>query len=118
MNKFLPKFQEGEVVILQSASSPDLNGEVIIHKIIYDGMEHLDRVSGQTLLAPEGYGIGYLIDPVYFQSYDKVSGGLCEIVWNESALRKKHKGSDMNFQQLMSSLNSPITREQLIENKS
>jgi hypothetical protein len=84
-----PKFRINEEVILNSDTYPEFNGEYIIQDFV-----------GNT---PKGIFVYNLGLPLFVK---------------ESSLRKKHKGSDMNFQQLMSSLNSPITREQLIENKS
>lgn len=102
-----PKYSVGERVILQSKSHPEYNGEYTIIKILKDLEVSTCRIT-QTAHACEGGpgDIAYLLDEPHLS---KSSGR--EIFWAEVALRKKHEPSQMSFQSLIQSINSPVKQE-------
>lgn len=85
-----PKFEVGEEVILVSVSCPELNGEATVLSVKY-----CEYINNRTENKEEGYLYELTIESRY-------SG------WMESALRKKHKPSDMSFHELMDSLNTTL----------
>lgn len=107
MNK--PLFEIGEKVILVSKDRPDLNGEDVVVEIVYKNTKSHCRLSGLDAL------YSYIIDEFGYKLERAVvetttmEGNSCESIWRQSALRKKHQPSEMNFNELMSSLNIPIT---------
>lgn len=82
-----PKFEVGEVVLLQSVMLPECNGEYTV----------LARECGRYRV-PSGElyeGFKYLLDD------DNKDG------WVERSLRKKHQPGELSFEELMHSLSSP-----------
>ena len=99
-----PLFEEGEEVILQSATLPHFNGEYSIHSIVFQGDIYTDRLTDGLVKATynddETKDIpGYLLDIPMLDPSTKY-----EIIWCQTALRKKHKGSDFSFSELMQDL--------------
>ena len=98
------KFEVGEVVILQSEDRPELNGEYTIRHVIYYGDAFYDRLAKKKLKRmPSNY-----VDGVAAYNFEEIikspSGEGVEACWMESALRKKHIGGDMSYDQLVNSL--------------
>lgn len=108
-----PKFEVGETVILQSKDCPEYNGEYIIENILTIGDTYYNRLNGEYYYIEKNLGgFTYLFteplqDPYCFEE--------SEAIWSESALRKKYKPSELSFDALMSTLKSPISREDLIK---
>lgn len=96
-----PKYSVGEVVILQSIDLPQYNGEYTILKIIEKDALFTCRISTEVFQAV-GDGYSYIFEEVLTEalSYNFHK----EINWCESALRKKHEGSNYSFSELMSTL--------------
>lgn len=86
-----PKFKINEEVILNSKSLPKYNGEYYIRDFCGKTDEKGDIIYR---------GITYNLSPFVF-AYDI---GLEKLLAAESALRKKHKGSEFNFESLMENL--------------
>lgn len=95
-------FEVGEEVILCSKTFPELNGEAVVLMLVKAGAAKFNcphcgrdlsskRVKGKTY---------YLSIPSKNEDYG------CCAPWAESALRKKHKGSDFSFNQIMSEIKS------------
>jgi hypothetical protein len=95
-----PLFEVGEQVILQSKQYPQYNGEYFIEYIIFKGAAHKCRLTGKLLCKKSGAEFVYILDQPFASK--KVIGS--EVGFNESALRKKHKPSDLSFGDLMVSL--------------
>ncbi len=94
MNKFIT----GELVILQSKSEPNKNGEYYVNDVKLTPRCRINNSDGEIL------------KDVYIYSLDDVeseSGW-----WLEDALRKRHTGSDFSFTELMEGLKSPVTENQ------
>lgn len=83
-----PKFADGELVILQSISSPESNGEYTVIRSEY-GTWHI--------ATQEKNWVGYR----YFLDDGQETG------WVETSLRKKHYPGELSFTDLMASLSSP-----------
>lgn len=79
-------YEVGEVVILQSRSKPEMNGEYII--------ESIDETCLPLNVSGKMSSYGYFL-----------KGSLYS--WAESALRKKHEPSQQSFKDLMRTLKSP-----------
>lgn len=103
-----PKYSEGESVILQSISSPESNGEYTIRQVVKEGEMYKCRHSGQDLI--NATDLGYILEEIITLS-ESQKGGNIEAMWAESALRKKHEPSQMSFQSLIESINSPVKQE-------
>lgn len=88
MNRNL--FEVGEVVILQSVTMRHLNGEYLVNNFQYSNYRHC-WVTGRPLSG----GFVYELESI-------------EIPFDESALRKKHKGSEMRYNEMIKSLNVDI----------
>lgn len=98
-----PKFEVGEVVILQSKSQPESNGEYTVAVVLMEGMRVVCRLgSGVGMLGSDT--ASYLFtEPVRDLAHPKGK----EVLWAESALRKKHLPGELSFTNLMASLSSP-----------
>lgn len=98
-----PKFEQGEVAILQTTTHPHLNGEVTVHHcMVFDGekVRHPDY-PGKVFFSK------VLVDKfVYDVGYRNEKG--FPIFCDERELRKKHKPSEFGFEDLMANLNSKI----------
>ena len=95
-----PKFAVGEVVILQSAKQPHLNGEYTVVAIPRDGTEYM----GYRCVFPgttHAYDIGLRLDAV------KPSK---PTLARECVLRKKHLPGDLSYRQLIKALDQPVRR--------
>lgn len=93
-----PYFHVGEEVILQSVSQPDLNGEYTVRQVLNADKTYICRATGNKI-RPYPEGFYYTLEEVVPLDHDGF-----EMSWCESALRKKHKPSDDNFQQMMDKL--------------
>lgn len=95
-----PKFEVGEVVILQSKSLPEHNGEYVI--VFYSVAEIGSLFTYKnTSYRHNKECIAYFLDgPLDLKGDD--------ILWSESALRKKHIPGELSFTNLMASLSSPM----------
>lgn len=82
-----PKFEVGEMVILQSVGSPECNGEYSV----------LGRAEGRYRTPMNELFEGYV--------YNLDDGS--EVAWVETSLRKKHTPGELSFTDLMASLSSP-----------
>lgn len=98
------KFSEGEVVILQSVTMPQYNGEYIIDKIIHPREPHTCRISGINLEDCEEI-MGYVFTEALL---DLVANDGGETIWAETALRKRQEPSELSYTELMQTLRSPI----------
>ena len=90
MNKFSP----GELVILQSKSEPTKNGEYYVNDVKLTPRCRINNSDGEIL------------KDVYIYQLDDVeseSGW-----WLEDALRKKQEPSEFSYDQLMTTLKSPL----------
>lgn len=97
------KFFPGEVVILQSKKRLELNGEYTVLDVIRTGDLTKCRITGQTCRRVDVGSLAYRLVELKVKGTNGV-----EIIWNESALRKKHEPGAMSFTELMASLKSPI----------
>lgn len=99
-----PKFEVGEEVVLASRECPHLNGEYFVDLVIKTGDSYKDRITSKiTTLVCGGATYSYLLSNIA-----KAPELNQEIVWDESAPRKKHKPAEMSFSTLMQSLTSPV----------
>lgn len=99
-----PKFEQGEVAILQTTTHPHLNGEVIVHHV-------MELIDGKKIYHPDYPGKVFftkvLVDKfVYDVGYRNEQD--YPIFCDERELRKKHKPSEFSFDDLMANLNSKI----------
>ncbi|UCW44344.1 hypothetical protein [Pseudomonas phage PPAY] len=92
-----PYFHVGEEVILQSVSRPDLNGEYTVRQVLGVNEVYICRNTGAKLHVDESFS--YILEEVIVCDDEGM-----EMSWYERALRKKHKPSDDNFQQMMDKL--------------
>ena len=92
-----PYFHVGEEVILQSVSRPDLNGEYTVRRVL--GVNELFICRNTRKKIRVVNNLTYLLEEVVACNVD----GL-EMSVHERVLRKKHKPSDDNFQQMMDKL--------------
>lgn len=102
-------FEVGECVILQSVSSPELNGEYHVLDVIEYGDIYECRLSGLLVnfVPPNKTPFAYRLEEVI--SKVKSSAGLTiENPWHQTALRKKQQKGDMSFKELMSDLRSNL----------
>jgi hypothetical protein len=104
-----PKYSVGEVVILQSQALPDYNGEYTVYKILEKGEVAVCRITGRRHSHTAKFGnYGYLLDS---PKVNKFSPEGVEAIWAEISLRKKHEPSQVSFQSLIQSINSPVKQE-------
>lgn len=103
-----PKYAVGEVVILQSVSSPEFNGEYTVIDVLQPDSLYRCRLTGDPCES-SSHGLGYRLDGVVPTAV-ALDGGLIEGVWAESALRKRHQPG-MEFGSLIESL----TRRTVVE---
>lgn len=95
-------FEVGEEVILCSKTFQELSGEAVVLRVVKLGLDrfacpHCGEERLFSLTKGKAY---YLSVPSKNKDY-----GCCS-PWAESALRKKHKGSDFSFNQIMSEIKS------------
>ena len=99
-----PLFEVGEDVIIQSQDFPEASGEcAVVEKIVGPGEKYVDRLSGNVFRNGSGK-YAYLLS----NKVPHPDGSGDEALWEESALRKKHKPSELSFKELVSSLKTPI----------
>lgn len=82
-----PKYEVGEVVLLQSVARPELNGEYVVEDVHF----------GSAITATQR---------IEFTGYLYGLEGL-DCNWIETSLRKKHTPGELTFENLMASLSSP-----------
>ena len=94
-----PLFNQGEDVTVKSRDLPQHNGDYsIVGVYICDFITC--RVTGELLWYGEGEsGVSYHLDPIVLDSEGN------EVVWEESALIKKHKPSNKSLSRLILDLN-------------
>lgn len=93
-----PLFAVGEIVILQSNSAPELNGEYKILRAIGPGEGALiDGSIKKNRSSRACYDIG-------------VTGPSGHGFWHESALRKRHQPGEYSFDALKQILAMPVSR--------
>jgi len=97
-----PKFSVGEVVILQSVSCPQWNGEYSVLMVIPYGTSYECPFFGTSCDNDDSYGYGYILDDP--RLHDVVHGLQCSISWAEHALRKKHQPGELSYTELLESL--------------
>jgi hypothetical protein len=85
------KFHLNELILLQSKGQPERNGEYVVIDV-----KHSPACRNEST--------GEILKDVYIYKLE----GIEDVSWLESALRKVHKGSDFNFTELMSNLNTKI----------
>ena len=90
-------FEVGEEVILVSKDCPELNGDAVVISIAPVGLSNCPHC-GERLKRSEG--IAY-----YLNVKSKVKQKCCS-PWCESCLRKKYKGSDFSFDEMMKEIKS------------
>lgn len=87
-----PKFEVGEMVILQSRAFPEYNGEYPVIEI----RRTRGAVNAEGIHVFNG-GFAYVL-PVHHPEYEG---------WHELALRKKHLPGSLSFRDLMQTLKDP-----------
>jgi hypothetical protein len=97
-----PKFSVGEVVILQSETMPECNGEYSVLIVVTGKMSYECPVTGEIIISVAD-GIGYVLDGGHTDD----TGTCCQ--WGEWALRKKHQPGEHSFTDLMASLKNPVS---------
>lgn len=96
-----PKFEVGEVVILQSATRPDCKGEFTVLQVNCLPAGVPFEFSGSNY-RHSSTGVSYFLNDDFLSYMGE--GKAC---WNESTLRKKHTPGELSFTDLMASLSSP-----------
>ena len=99
-----PLFIVGEEVILQSKDRPQLNGEYSVDAVSTADKITICRQTGEyyDFIDEDKDSVGYMLYPIILDDEG------FEIVWNESALRKKHKPSDQSLEELIKGLNQEV----------
>lgn len=95
-----PKFEVGELVILQSVDLPERNGEYGVIEIYLPGLAIIDGKPYKLT------AISYRLDGADQTNDSLIHGG--PTVFHEVALRKKHIPGELSFTDLMASLSSPV----------
>lgn len=90
-----PKYQIGEEVLVQSETTPQINGDAVIKDIFLKGQTK--GINGTQLSRP----VTQLCYDIGIRNY--IGQGMLSLIlpW-ERELRKKHKPSDKSFNQIMS----------------
>ena len=101
-----PKYSVGESIILQSKDSPEWNGECTVLQILQKGSVYKCRNTSHVWIVEDANYLSYVLDILVVDPADGY-----EVVWHELALRKKHEPSQMSFQSLIQSVNSPGSLE-------
>lgn len=96
-----PKFEVGELVILQSVSRPECAGEFTVTQINCGPKGYEFWFEGRVYSHGESTVSYFLDDP-----YHGLSGKF-KACWDESALRKKHTPGELSYKELVASLSSP-----------
>lgn len=96
------KFSVGEVIILQSKSLPQYNGEYTVEAILQKGELFSCRLTNTTLRQVDGGNTYVLSTPLAIPDTGY------ETFWAESALRKRQEPGELSYTELMQSLRSPI----------
>lgn len=97
------KFSVGELIVLQSKSMPQYNGEYTVEGIIKKDESHTCRLTQRILIESDDFG--YILSTPLV---DLISDNGSETFWAESALRKRQEPSELSYTELMQSLRSPI----------
>lgn len=90
-------FEVGEEVILVSKDCPELNGEAIVISIAPSGTYNCPHCESRNF---RDESLAY-----YLNVKSTVKQKCCS-PWAESCLRKKHKGSDFSFDEMMKEIKS------------
>lgn len=96
-----PKFAAGEVVILQSKTVPEFNGEYQVLEVVGPG--EITFIGGKEMINNS---------PVYIYDLGVVSPAGTSL-WSESLLRKSHRPGEHTFGELIASLSTPVSREDM-----
>lgn len=93
-----PLFAVGEIVVLQSKSAPEFNGEYQVLEVVGPGESTVvDGVKKKNNLPKYVYGLG-------------VVGPNNSGFWAESVLRKRHQPGEYSFDALKQVLAMPVSR--------
>lgn len=103
-----PLFAVGEIVVLQSKTAPEFNGEYMVLAYVEPGKVYFDPVAKQRVMCACG-GCGYILD---CGSSVSLSDGATHgaRIWAESALRKRHQPGEYSFDGLKQILALPVSR--------
>lgn len=91
-------FEVGEEVILVSKDCPEVNGEAIVISIAPFGVFNCPHCGRKIRRSKK-------ITAYYLNVKSPVNQKCCS-AWSESTLRKKHKGSDFSFDEMMKEIKS------------
>ena len=89
-----PLFEIGEEVILQSKNHPECNGEAVV-------ISYMPSSGGV-----DRYGVKQVVGGFAYKL--TIDSPLPNKLWHELAIKKKHKPSEMSFEELMNFLKSPV----------
>lgn len=102
-------FKEGEEVILRSKELPQYNGEYVVHAVLQKGDTVTCRLTGLVFPMHPDYSIGYLLDqPI--PDGRTVFGR--EVIWAQSALRKKYRPSEDSLEGIIGEINSRLVHDE------
>lgn len=101
-----PKFAAGEVVILQSVSRPELNGERTVLVVAEHGQVYRSPLTGEHIRNASGQR-AYILDV----TVTNANGG--PVQWSERAMRKRHQPGEHSWKDLKTILNLPVSRPEL-----
>lgn len=97
------KFSVGEVVILQSRSRPECNGEYSVSAIVYGVSAYIDPHTGTLARCINRRNdIAYVLSDPNLLASD--GDGKQSATWLESALRKKHQPGELSYSELLETL--------------
>lgn len=99
-----PKYSVGEVIILQSRSLPEYNGEYVVQNIYKPGEKKMCQ-AGSNIAITDPYRFTYDL------GFSFEWRGAVISTFQEVALRKKHEPSQMSFQSLIQGINNPVKQE-------
>lgn len=101
MNMSNPLYNVGDVVVLQSVSLPELNGNYLVRAVIGIFREHICAITGEEIVYESDFDspFGYLLDPPVLSPE---TGR--EAAFEESALRRRYPPASESFKQIMNKL--------------
>lgn len=95
-----PLFAVGEVVILQSVSYSQYNGEHTVEAVIEDGEKYRGFACGNGD-GERGYDLGFTVSGERFT------------IFRESVIRKRHQPGEHSFEDLKTILYLPQSRDEI-----
>lgn len=99
----MPKFEVGEVVILQSQDHPEMNGEDTISRITRKG--EVFECPHSLYLFQEDKDVRYFLDRAVMLEPHK--DGMTDCGWAEHVIKKKHNPASLSFRNLIQTLKDP-----------